>query len=352
MGEVEDVADGRRTERVDRLRVVADHGHTRAVRLQAEQDPGLERVRVLVLVDQHVVEALLNRPGQLRLHHQVVPVEQEVVVVEHVVRLLVSDVGAKQRPQLVGPLATPRERAAEHLLQGIAGAHRVGVDSQAGGFSGKAPRGARQAELVAQEVDAVRGVRAIENGEARIETDRVRMETQQAIRDAVERARPGQVSGSARFPGWVADPARAAGHLGRRTPREREQQDPPRVRPVPDQVGDPMRERVGLSRSRARDDQERRRRGVLYRGADPVANGGRLSWIELLEDRARIHLPPPIRARSPGPALVGRSEGESKGPLGTPRLARGNQWGSHAMARTSPNSRSSLCQVRPPSSLT
>ena len=46
----------RGAERVDRLRVVADHGEPLPVGLQRVQDLGLQHVGVLVLVDQHVIE--------------------------------------------------------------------------------------------------------------------------------------------------------------------------------------------------------------------------------------------------------------------------------------------------------
>ena len=47
----------RGAEAVDGLRVVADDRHAAAVGAQAAQDLGLQRVRVLVLVDEHVVES-------------------------------------------------------------------------------------------------------------------------------------------------------------------------------------------------------------------------------------------------------------------------------------------------------
>jgi hypothetical protein len=58
---VEDVADGRGTEGVDRLRIVADHGEAAAVRLKTEQDRGLKPVGVLIFVDQNVIKA----PGDI-----------------------------------------------------------------------------------------------------------------------------------------------------------------------------------------------------------------------------------------------------------------------------------------------
>jgi hypothetical protein len=56
-GKIEDVAHGRGAERVDRLRVVADHGEAAAVGLERQQDRGLQAVGVLIFVDQHVIEA-------------------------------------------------------------------------------------------------------------------------------------------------------------------------------------------------------------------------------------------------------------------------------------------------------
>ena len=55
--EVEDVVHGRGPERIDRLGVVADDGHARATRLERQQHLRLQPIRVLVLVDQHVIEA-------------------------------------------------------------------------------------------------------------------------------------------------------------------------------------------------------------------------------------------------------------------------------------------------------
>ncbi len=65
-GEVEDVADLGGAEGVDRLRVVADHGHPAAVGLQPGEDRRLQPVGVLVLVDQHMVEPPADLGRELR----------------------------------------------------------------------------------------------------------------------------------------------------------------------------------------------------------------------------------------------------------------------------------------------
>lgn len=83
------------------------------------------------------------------------------------------------------------------------------------------------------------------------------MQPQQATADRVKGPCPRQV-------GVARDPLRAANHLLRRASRERQQKDPPRVRAVDHELRDPAGQRRGFSRSRARDDQERR----IARAAD------------------------------------------------------------------------------------
>ena len=85
-GKVEDVAHGRGAKRIDRLRVVADDGQALAVRPQRQQHRGLELVGVLIFVDQHVIEALGDFRRDRRLLHHVRPIEQEIVVIEHMLR--------------------------------------------------------------------------------------------------------------------------------------------------------------------------------------------------------------------------------------------------------------------------
>src|SRR3712207_6870485 len=53
------------------------HGHTPPVRLQAEEDRRLQRVRVLVLVDEHVVEAGTHVGRDLRHPQHPLPPQQQ-----------------------------------------------------------------------------------------------------------------------------------------------------------------------------------------------------------------------------------------------------------------------------------
>ena len=93
VGEVEDVTHGGGAKRVDRLRVVADHGEAASLRPQRQQDRGLQAVAVLIFVDQHMVEALADFGSKARIRHHLRPVQEQVVVIEHLLRLLGFDIG-------------------------------------------------------------------------------------------------------------------------------------------------------------------------------------------------------------------------------------------------------------------
>ncbi len=191
-GKIEDVAHRGGAEGIDRLRVVADHGEAAPVRLQPEQDRGLQPVGVLIFVDQHVVEAPGEVGGDRGLAHHLRPVEQQVVVIEHVLALLGLDIGGEQRLQLGVPAGTPREGAADHLLQRLLGIHRAGIDGDQRALGGKALLGPGEAELVAHEVDEVGAVLAVMDGEVRVEADLHRIVAQEPCADAVEGAGEGQ----------------------------------------------------------------------------------------------------------------------------------------------------------------
>ncbi len=96
-GKVEDIAHGRRTKRIDRLRVVADHGETFAVWPQRQKDRGLKLVGVLIFVDEDVIETGRDFFGNRSLQHHVRPVEQKVVIIEHVLLLLDIDIPREKR---------------------------------------------------------------------------------------------------------------------------------------------------------------------------------------------------------------------------------------------------------------
>ena len=112
-GKVQDVAHGRGAERIDRLGIVADHREAAAAGFQRQQDRGLQAVGVLVFVDQHVIEAAADVVGQGGVADHLRPVEQQVVVIEHVLLLLGLDIGREQFLQFGRPAGTPGIRGAD-----------------------------------------------------------------------------------------------------------------------------------------------------------------------------------------------------------------------------------------------
>ena len=78
--------------RVNRLRIITNHSDTLTFRLQRTQDLCLHDIRVLVFVDQHMIEPCSDLPRKLFISNQVVPVEQQIVIVEHLTMLLARDV--------------------------------------------------------------------------------------------------------------------------------------------------------------------------------------------------------------------------------------------------------------------
>jgi hypothetical protein len=191
-GEVEDVADRGGAERVDRLGVVADHGEAAARGLEREQDRRLQPVGVLILVDQHVIEALGDIGGNRRLRHHLRPVEQEIVVVEHVLALLGLDISGEQRPQLRLPMLAPGEVRAQHLVERQLRVHRARIDREAGALGGKARLGLGEAEIVPDQIDEIRGILTVVDGESAIEPDLAGVFPEKPRADRVERAGPGQ----------------------------------------------------------------------------------------------------------------------------------------------------------------
>ncbi len=283
--EVEDVAHRGAAEGVDRLRVVADHGQAAAVRLHREQDRRLQRVGVLVFVDQHVVEEAADFGTELRLAHHLRPVQQQVVVVEHLLRLLGLDVGAEQALELVLPLRAPREARLQHLGERGARVDHRRIDRQAGALLREALLRRRQPELVAHQVHQVGGVLAVVDAEAGVEPDAAGVVAQQARADGVEGARPLQLG--ARQAGTVGgglreDATHAPAHLVRGTAREGEQQDASGVGAGGDQARHAVRERAGLARAGAGDHQQRPGVDAAI-GADAVPDRGALGGVERRE---------------------------------------------------------------------
>ena len=251
-GELEDVAHGRRSERVDRLRVVADHHEPLTRGTERGEDVCLERVRVLVLVDEDVVERRRDRGPGGRVAAERAPEQEEVVVVERVLRTLAFGVDLEDRADLVDLLGAPRVLGLEDVGELDLGVHRPRVDVGERLLAREAPFALAESELAADQVHEVGRVRPVEHGEARRQAERASVESQEPVRRGVERAAPHTPEPS--LAGQALGPRE---HLARGPAREREQQDALGWHAAVDQPGHPARERPRLARSGTRHHQER-----------------------------------------------------------------------------------------------
>ena len=279
-GEVEDVAHRRRAEGIDRLGVVADHHHAAPVRPKRHEDRGLQPVGVLVFVDQDVVEAPADILGDGPLLQHRRQIEQEVVVIENVLALLGFRIGTEEPGEFLPPAAAPREGLLQHVGELRLLVDRARIDRQARRLGGEALLGVRQAQLVADEIHQVGRILAVVDGEGRVEADRVCIFAQKPRADAVEGAGPGERRRHAgRGQGARHDPLYPSGHLVGRPAREGHQQDAAGVGATHHQMRHPVRQRVGLARAGAGDDQQRPRR--LF--ARAMLGGAALVGIERVE---------------------------------------------------------------------
>ncbi len=261
--ETQNVVDRRGPERIDGLRIIAHYGEPGAVRTHRVQDLPLQPVRVLVFIHENVVEMRAHVLREARVAHHRVPVEQQVVVVEDVAKLLALDVPAIELGEVRLPLHAPRILQLEGFLERPLGIHAVGVDLHAGFLPRETLLLGRKAQLRTNRIHDVRGVAAIYHGELRIELQVLRVMSQKPVADGVERAGPGQplrdgvTHAAERFvERHLDDFMGTTAHLGCGTAREREHQDARRVYAMNGEVGHAVREGIGLARAGTRNDEQ------------------------------------------------------------------------------------------------
>jgi hypothetical protein len=116
-----------------------------------------------------------------------------------------------------------------------------------------------QAEFVAQGVDQVGAVGAIEHPETGWQAEGRGMLAQQARADRVEGSGPGQQVARRSVVVAAQQQGGPVGHFVGGAPAEGEQQNPRGVDALGDQMGDSMGQSGGLAGAGARDDQQRGR---------------------------------------------------------------------------------------------
>ena len=127
------------------------------------------------------------------------------------------------------------------------------------------------------DVEKIGGILAVVDGELRIEPDGGRIVAQQPRADAVERAGPVEGAGERAGRGaqhLAGDAPDAPRHLGGGAARERHQEDAARVGAADDEMRHAMRQRAGLARAGAGNDQKR---------PGAMRDGAALRFVEAVE---------------------------------------------------------------------
>lgn len=100
------------------------------------------------------------------------------------------------------------------------------------------------------QVHQIGRIRSVENRERRLQANSMRVLSQNPSADRMKCTRPWQINVSGAETG-SSYPFHAAGHVDGSSSRKGQQQDAVRINAVNDQVSDPVREGLGLARTRA-----------------------------------------------------------------------------------------------------
>ena len=253
---------------------------------QVAQEQVLHAVRVLVLVDEQVLEALgpLVAHAGLALEDQD-DLEQQVVEVERVGALHGRRVVARDAREHLALDAVPFVGDLEHELA-------AGTERQVpGAVLLAADLGADPARLEARRVEARAGDELLQEAVAvaRVVDREVARVAREHLDLAPQEPRAGRVEGRDPTAGRVDEARHARAHLARRLVRERDRQDAARRHAaLEDQPRDAPGDHARLARARAGQDRER---------AVAVQHGpalGRVQALDQLDQRAPAGLAPVV----------------------------------------------------------
>jgi len=315
-----------RAQRVDGLCIIADHGKAFTVWFQRMDDLALQGAGFLVFIDEHMVEivrkAFCERGG---LHHHV-PIEQQIIDIQHVVLLFSGHIFAIKARQIRFTLARPRKQVRERLFEREPGIDPVAIDPEAGFLARKEFLLAGEAEVVVDHAHEFSCVCTAEHRETGIQSELIGEQTQDSIAHGIIGAGPQQARLHAAIAHLSAvghdlrdNGLRVANHFLGRTLRERQRQDPSRIDAVQDQMGGAMRQRTGFTRAGAGQDQHGTRRDALILRSRSICGGSPLGRVESIERRRWFGLQhlktiqpnfmdiELLRRRTPGCGTVGLS---------------------------------------------
>ena len=148
----------------------------------------------LILVDENMIEPITHVFREARIAEHLSPVEQEVVVIEHILSQLRFDISREQPLQLDTPGRTPRKSHAQDFFDREFGINATGIDREARPLCRKAIFCRRKAGLMPNQIHQIGGIFSIVDGKGGVDTDLVGVFAQQPSADTWNV--PAQVSAS------------------------------------------------------------------------------------------------------------------------------------------------------------
>ena len=181
-------------ERIDRLRIVTNNRNADPVGFQRIQNLRLNEIRILILIDKYVVEPRADFFCEFSLGDKVSPVQEQVVVIEHLATLLALHVMPEQFAEFVNPVNTPRVGLLQSLWQRLLRIHTARIDAKASIFFREPARGSSEIQFMTHDVHYVRCIAAIKHRKSRVQSKVLCIATQQPISNRMKRARPWQAT--------------------------------------------------------------------------------------------------------------------------------------------------------------
>jgi hypothetical protein len=186
---------------------------------QGEHDLRLQRIGVLIFVDQHMRELARGFQPSGRLGQRA-PEQQQIVVVEQVLSALATGVDGKDVANAVHLLGTPRVGELEHRAQTKAGVDHPRIDRHERVLAREATLALldhAELQLAANQIQQVGHVGLVEHSEVGREAQRSTVQPKQTIGHGVEGAAPDLRDAPTRD-----EPIGACEHLARGAARERQ----------------------------------------------------------------------------------------------------------------------------------
>ena len=171
--EVQNISHRCRTERVDRLSIIADGSQPFAVGTDVSQDQSLQDVRVLILIDHDFLELLPQHFSAVGIFSERFPEEQQVVKIEDSLLFLGGCVTVEEFAQSSLMFQTPREVLLENDVQRLLSVDAATIDVEAGSLQRKPLVRLRKIQLRPLDVHQIFGVAAIQNREVRIQPNQI-----------------------------------------------------------------------------------------------------------------------------------------------------------------------------------